>query len=42
MWTAAVQMARQLGVQRVAKGLRVDYEGLKRRVQGAGGARLGP
>jgi len=37
MWTAAVQMARQLGVQRVAKGLRVDYERLKRRVQGAGG-----
>jgi len=37
MWTAAVQMARHLGVQRVAKGLRVDYERLKRRVQGAGG-----
>jgi len=37
MWTAAVQMARQLGVQRVAKGLRVDYERLKKRVQGAGG-----
>jgi hypothetical protein len=37
MWTAAVQMARQLGVQRVAKGLRMDYERLKRRVQGAGG-----
>ena len=37
MWTAAVQMALQLGVQRVAKVLRVDYERLKRRVQGAGG-----
>jgi|GEM_PF-385554 len=37
MWTAAVQMSRQFGVQRVAKGLRVDCERLKRRVQGAGG-----
>ena len=37
LWTAAVDMARQFGVQRVAKGLRVDYERLKRRVQGAGG-----
>ena len=37
MWTAAAQMARQLGVRRVAKGLRVDYERLKTRVQGAGG-----
>ena len=37
MWTAAAQMARHLGVQRVAKGLRVDYERLKRRVQGTGG-----
>ena len=37
MWTAAVQMARQFGVQRVAKGLRVDYGRLKRRVQGTGG-----
>jgi len=37
MWTAAVQMARQLGVHRVAKVLHLDYERLKRRVQGAGG-----
>ena len=37
MWTAAVDMARQFGVQPVAKGLRVDYGRLKRRVQGAGG-----
>ena len=37
MWTAAVQMARQFGVQRVAKGLHLDYGRLKRRVQGAGG-----
>ena len=37
LWAAAVEMARQFGVQRVAKVLRVDYERLKRRVQGAGG-----
>ena len=37
MWTAAVQMASQFGVQRVAKDLRVDYKRLKRRVQGASG-----
>ena len=37
MWTAAVDMARQFGVQPVAKGLRVDYKRLKRRVQGVGG-----
>jgi len=37
MWTAAVQMARQLGVHRVAKVLHLDYERLKKRVQGAGG-----
>ena len=36
LWAAAVEMARQFGVQRVAKGLRVDYERLKRRVQGTG------
>ena len=37
MWTAAVQMASQFGVHRVAKDLRVDYQRLKRRVQGASG-----
>ena len=37
MWTAAVQMASQFGVHRVAKDLRVDYERLKKRVQGTGG-----
>ena len=37
LWAAAVDMARQLGVQPVAKGLGVDYERLKRRVQGVGG-----
>ncbi len=37
LWAAAVDMARQFGVQPVAKGLRVDYKRLKRRVQGAGG-----
>ncbi len=37
LWAAAVDMARQVGVQRVTKDLRVDYERLKRRVQGVGG-----
>ena len=37
LWAAAVDMARQFGVQPVAKGLRVDYKRLKRRVQGVGG-----
>ena len=37
LWTAVVDMARQFGVQRVAKGLRVDYKRLKVRVQGTGG-----
>ena len=34
MWTAAVGMARQLGVHRVAKVLHLDYVRLKKRVQG--------
>jgi len=37
LWTAVVGLARQLGEQRVAKVLHLDYVRLKRRVQGAGG-----
>jgi len=37
LWTAVAGLARQFGVQRVAKVLHLDYMRLKRRVQGAGG-----
>jgi len=42
MWTAAVGMARQLGVHRVAKVLHLDYVRLKKRVQGTGGVAWRP
>jgi hypothetical protein len=37
LWTAVAGLARQVGVQRVAKVLHLDYVRLKNRVQGAGG-----
>ncbi len=36
LWAAAVGAAREHGVYRVAIELRLDYAGLKRRVEGAG------
>ncbi|MEO7128622.1 MAG: hypothetical protein ABI040_07130 [Rhodoferax sp.] len=36
LWTAVADLARQLGVQRVAKVLHLDYVRLKGRVQGTG------
>ena len=36
LWAAAVDAAREHGVYRVAIDLRLDYAGLKRRVEGAG------
>jgi hypothetical protein len=33
LWTAAVQMARAYGVNRTAQTLRLDYYGLKKRVE---------
>ena len=37
LWTAVAGLARQLGVQRVAKVLHLDYVRLKKRVQAGGG-----
>ena len=36
LWAAAVEAAREHGVYRVAIDLRLDYAGLKRRVEGSG------
>ena len=36
LWTAVAGLARQVGVQRVAKVLHLDYVRLKKRVQGTG------
>jgi len=36
LWAAAVEAAKKLGVYRVAIDLRLDYAGLKRRVEGTG------
>ena len=38
LWAAAVGLARQHGLHRVAHDLGVDYAGLKRRLERAGGA----
>ena len=38
LWAAAVGMARQHGLHRVAHELRVDYDRLKKRLERAGGA----
>ncbi len=38
LWAAAVSVAKEHGVHRVAVELRVDYAGLKRRVERAGDA----
>ena len=37
LWAGAVGMAKKHGVQRIAHELRVDHDGLKRRVECAGG-----
>ena len=46
LWSAAVEAAREHGVYRVAIELRLDYAGLRRRVEGAGatapGERVAP
>lgn len=36
LWEAAVVIAKQEGIYRTARGLRLDYANLKRRVQGIG------
>lgn len=33
LWAAAVSMARQHGLQRIAQELRIDYDGLKKRLE---------
>jgi hypothetical protein len=38
LWAAAVSVAKQHGLHRIAHELRVDYDGLKRRVEHPGGA----
>ena len=38
LWAAAVGMAKQHGLHRVAQELRVDYDRLKKRLERAGGA----
>ena len=38
LWVAAVGLARGHGVHRIAQELRVDYNGLKKRLERAGGA----
>ena len=35
LWAAAVEVARECGINRTAKTLRIDYYGLKRRVEAA-------
>ena len=37
LWATAVEMARVHGLHRISKELRLDYSGLKRRLEGAGG-----
>lgn len=39
LWAAAVELARQHGIYRVAHMLRLDYMGLKKRLNGAPGVR---
>ena len=38
LWAAAVAVAKEHGLHRIAHELRVDYDGLKRRLERAGGA----
>lgn len=42
LWAAAAGVAKQHGVHRVARGLRLDYNGLKNRVGQAGPATRSP
>ena len=37
LWMVAVDMAKVHGLYRISKALRLDYSGLKRRLEGAGG-----
>ena len=37
LWATAVELARVHGLHRISKELRLDYSGLKRRLEGAGG-----
>ena len=37
LWAAAMELARVHGLHRISKELRLDYSGLKRRLEGAGG-----
>jgi hypothetical protein len=39
VWAAAVELARQHGIYRVAHALRLDYIGLKKRLNGAASVR---
>ena len=38
LWAAAVKVAERYGVHRTAKALRIDYYGLKKRVEGDAGS----
>lgn len=38
LWSAAVGLAREHGLEQIAQELRVDYDGLKKRLEGAGSA----
>ena len=42
LWEAAVELARQHGIYRVAHSLRLDYMGLKRRLGGISAPRINP
>ena len=42
LWQAAVNLARQHGIWRTAKPLRLDYMGLKKRLVGTEGPRVKP
>ncbi len=37
LWAAAMELSRVHGLHRISKELRLDYSGLKRRLEGAGG-----
>ena len=41
LWTAAVVMAKEHGLHRIAHELRIDHDGLKRRMERAGGVARG-
>ena len=41
LWSAAVGLAQEHGLHRIALELRVDYDGLKKRLERAGGAARG-